>query len=60
MRKYFKLVVTTSLLLLLLCAKINAQNRIIYKQIDSISLSMDLYFPQDLDTAQKYPTMIFF
>lgn len=32
----------------------------IYKQIDTVTLAMDIYYPQDMDKARSYPAMIFF
>jgi acetyl esterase len=32
----------------------------IYKQIDTVSLVMDIYYPPDMDMAKSYPAMIFF
>ena len=32
----------------------------IYKQIDTVSLVMDIYYPPDMDNAKSYPAMIFF
>jgi acetyl esterase len=34
--------------------------QVVYKQMDTISLSMDIYYPPDLDRAAAYPAMIFF
>jgi acetyl esterase/lipase len=32
----------------------------IYKQIDTVTLSMDIYYPPDMDKARSHPAMIFF
>tara|TARA_R110002126_G_scaffold291762_1_gene457085 strand:- start:7818 stop:8663 length:846 start_codon:yes stop_codon:yes gene_type:complete len=37
-----------------------SQETIVYKEIDGIKLSMDLYTPKNIDTAKKYPAMVFF
>ncbi|WP_299555199.1 alpha/beta hydrolase [Seonamhaeicola sp.] len=37
-----------------------AQEQVLYKQIDSTELFMELYRPQKSDTAYKYPAMVFF
>jgi acetyl esterase/lipase len=34
--------------------------QVVYKQIDTVSLSMDIYYPPDMDNAKSYPAMIFF
>ena len=33
---------------------------VVYKQIDTVSLSMDIYYPPDIEKAKPYPAMIFF
>ncbi|MEZ4827918.1 MAG: alpha/beta hydrolase [Bacteroidia bacterium] len=37
-----------------------AQDSVLYKQIDSARLFMDVYYPGNIDTAKKYPAMVFF
>lgn len=34
--------------------------QVVYKQIDTVSLVMDIYYPPDLNYARSYPAMIFF
>jgi len=34
--------------------------QVVYKQIDTVSLSMDIYYPPDMDKTASYPVMIFF
>jgi acetyl esterase/lipase len=34
--------------------------RIIYKEIDTVSLFMDIYYPPDMDKEKSYPAMIYF
>ncbi len=34
--------------------------QVVYKQIDTVSLSMDIYYPPDMDKTESYPAMIFF
>ena len=34
--------------------------QIIYKQVDTVCLTMDIYFPPDMDEDQTYPAMIYF
>ena len=35
-------------------------HRLYYKQIDTVTLSLDIYYPPDMDEAGSYPAMIFF
>ncbi len=37
-----------------------SQEKFIYKTIDTISLSMEIYYPKNLDPSKKYPAMVFF
>lgn len=37
-----------------------SQEKFIYKTIDTVSLSMEIYYPPQLDATKKYPAMIFF
>lgn len=37
-----------------------AQERILYKQIDSTQLFMEVYYPETMDKTKQYPAMIFF
>ncbi len=34
--------------------------RIVYKTVDTVSLTMDIYYPPDFDAAKSYPAMVFF
>ena len=34
--------------------------QVVYKQIDTVSLSIDIYYPPDMDKTESYPAMIFF
>ncbi|MCK4853058.1 MAG: alpha/beta hydrolase [Bacteroidales bacterium] len=34
--------------------------QVVYKEIDTVSLSMDIYYPPDMDKDKSYPAMIFF
>lgn len=49
-------------LLILLFAFANsfAQEQILYKQIDSTKLLLEVYYPEKLDTKQAYPSIVFF
>lgn len=35
-------------------------SQIVYKQIDTVSLVMDIYYPPEMDKTKSYPAMIFF
>lgn len=37
-----------------------SQDKILYKEIDSIQLFMDAYYPETLDEGKKYPAIVFF
>lgn len=37
-----------------------SQEKIMYKQIDSTKLFMEIYIPEKLDKTQQYPAMVFF
>lgn len=32
----------------------------VYKKVDTVSLTMDIYYPPSMDASKKYPAMIFF
>lgn len=36
------------------------ERHLVYKQIDTVSLSMDIYYPPDMDQEETFPAMIFF
>lgn len=37
-----------------------SQERVLYKQIDSVNLFMDIYRPGNMNATKKYPAMVFF
>lgn len=37
-----------------------AQEKVVYKTIDTLSLSMDIFYPEQVDTKKKYPAIVFF
>ncbi|MCK4745587.1 MAG: hypothetical protein KAT15_01055, partial [Bacteroidales bacterium] len=57
-----KSIFTTSLLILIYGANVISQSgtSIIYKQVDSISLNMEVNYPPDFDTTKSYPAIVFF
>ena len=38
----------------------NAQQKILYKQIDDTKLYMEIYNPKSMDSAKKYPVIVFY
>jgi len=49
-----------TLLAWLICLLANAQDKVMYKQVDSTQLYMEVYYPQNNAAKQKTPAMIFF
>ncbi len=37
-----------------------AQNKVLYKQIDTTRLFMEIHFPTTIDTAKKHPVIVFY
>ncbi len=37
-----------------------SQKRVLYKQVDTTRLYMEVYYPEKIDTTRKYPAMVFF
>ncbi|WP_341224953.1 alpha/beta hydrolase [uncultured Arcticibacterium sp.] len=56
-RKHLFLLLLISVLAV---SSVYSQERIVYKQIDSTSLFMDVYRPANFDASKKYPAMVFF
>ena len=51
---------TLMLLLFLFISSVYSQNKILYKQIDTTKLYLDVNYPVNFDSTEKYPAMIFF
>lgn len=51
---------STLLFTLGLSLAVFAQDLVCYKQIDTTTLMMDVYFPPNLDKTKEYPAMVFF
>lgn len=51
-----------SLIFSLTTLSVSAQevDSVIYKQIDTTSLQMDIYYPEQMDKSRSYPAMVFF
>lgn len=56
-RKYILITLLYSLF-----GKVNtfSQEQVVYKQVDTVQLIMELYLPKDMDATKKYPAMVFF
>lgn len=46
--------------LILACSFCFAQKQMVYKQIDTISLIMEVHYPPQMDTTKEYPAIVFF
>ncbi len=60
-----KTMITKRLLILLILSTVTnyycfTQDTILYKQIDTTQLFMEIYTPEKMDTTQTYPAMVFF
>ena len=55
-----KLLITTLIIALSACSTAFSQEQIVYKQIDTTTLSMEIYYPEGMDEARNYPAMVFF
>ncbi len=42
------------------CSFAYSQEQILYKQIDTTKLFMEVYYPENIDTAKKYPAILFY
>ncbi|MEL7585317.1 MAG: alpha/beta hydrolase [Prolixibacteraceae bacterium] len=54
--------VVISVLIVLIAVLGNAQinKHVVYKQVEAVKLTMDIYFPDYLDTTDTYPAMVFY
>ena len=50
----------TLLIMLIACSLGYSQEQIVYKQIDSTKLFMEVYLPETMEKGKKYPAMVFF
>lgn len=50
----------TLLIMLIACSLGYSQEQIVYKQIDSTKLFMEVYLLETMETGKKYPAMVFF
>ncbi len=51
---------TSLMLLLMACSYGFGQEQILYKQVDTTQLNMDVYYPEKLDKTKDYPAIVFF
>ncbi|MCX6298648.1 MAG: carboxylesterase family protein, partial [Bacteroidetes bacterium] len=42
------------------CSSANAQQKILYKQIGDTKLYMEIYNSESMDSAKKYPVIVFY
>ncbi|WP_461533736.1 alpha/beta hydrolase [Sinomicrobium sp.] len=59
-KKYKSIFGSIVFLLLLNFQPLSAQEKIVYKTLDTVSLSLEFYYPQNLVENKKYPVMVFF
>ncbi len=52
--------ILTFLILIIAYSFSYSQEQLLYKRIDSTKLFMEVYYPEIIDTARKYPAMVFF
>lgn len=57
---YKKLIFTLLLNILITCSFVYSQQRILYKQIDSTELFMEVYYPDSISNTKIYPAMVFY
>ena len=38
----------------------SAQEQVVYKEVNATKLSLDIYYPEKVDTSKVYPAMVFF
>lgn len=55
-----KQILASCIILLLSCSYGFGQEQVLYKQIDTTQLVMEVYYPESLDKAKEYPAMVFF
>jgi acetyl esterase/lipase len=48
------------MILILPCSYGFCQEQMLYKQVDTTKLYMEVYYPERLDTAKEYPALVFF
>lgn len=51
---------TITLSFILLSTISSAQEKVVYKEIDDTKLSMEIYYPEKIDSSKVYPAMVFF
>lgn len=61
MRVLFLVTVLNLGICIALCAQQNPlSTKIVYKEIDTLQLTMEILYPPNLDTTKTYPSMVFF
>ena len=55
-----KHLIAISIVSILVCSFSFAQKQVLYKQIDTVKLFVEIHFPEKMDATKKYPAMVFF
>jgi acetyl esterase len=56
----YRIHILTFLIVLIAYSYGYSQEQIVYKQVDSTKLVMEVFHPETIETAKKYPAMVFF
>lgn len=57
---YIKPILILLTVALMACPRVYSQKEVLYKQVDTTQLFMDVFYPEHLDSAKSYPAMVFF
>ncbi len=55
-----KYIFNTFIFSFIACSFVFSQQRILYKQIDTAKLFMEVYYPDSINAAKNYPAMVFY
>lgn len=55
-----KYIFNTFIFSFIACSFVYSQERILYKQIDTVKLFMEVYYPDSMNAAKNYPAMVFY
>ncbi len=59
MRSTIKYIIAV-LIITINCSSIFSQDLVVYKQIDTTKLYLEVYYPKNIDTTKTYPAMVFY
>jgi acetyl esterase/lipase len=59
-KSYKKYIFNTFIFSFIACSFVFSQQRILYKQIDTAKLFMEVYYPDSTNAARNYPAMVFY